>query len=112
MLYRDEVQAILDRIEFQFPTGMSWTFKAFQTTQPVRVFVRGYAVGLDARTGAPWDIVTRDYLIDPFSDEASVVRTVWAAVRASVEHEAMEFFRFDGVAVMGPHLYGNGDSKP
>lgn len=54
--------------------------------------------------GEPKEQFTRQWVIEPTNTNEQIVQTCLKLVLTSVEHEAREQFKFNGVAVFGPHL--------
>lgn len=46
----------------------------------------------------------RKWLISPWMTDSEIIQTAFLAVKTAVEHEAREMFKFDGVAIFGPHM--------
>jgi len=46
----------------------------------------------------------RKWYLSDYMSEDEIVKTAYAAFRATIEHEIMEGFKFEGIRVFNPHL--------
>lgn len=97
MLNRTDIETIVDRIDYKpgwcVRTGrmgdgfyVQWVFDALDE-----------AGDLEPQTGRKW-------YVSSHATRSEVVQTLLKAVLTAEEHEAREQFRYDGVAIFGPHL--------
>lgn len=61
-------------------------------------------VTIDAVDGKPVELHGRVWLVDPTFNEDALINTVFMMLKQLEEHELMEFFKVDGLAIYNSHV--------
>lgn len=60
--------------------------------------------GIDNTNGAPYSWKGRKWALSHHMTETEIVKTALVAIKAAVEHEALENFKYKGVTIFDPHI--------
>lgn len=93
-----EMQAILDRISYK----SGWEFQICRKDETIYLQIEFTAKCPISNNDEKWK--SRKWLMSEHMTDAEIVQTVFKAVMTVEEHEAREMFRFDNLAIYGPHL--------
>jgi hypothetical protein len=93
----NEVRNILTRVTFN-----DWDFHTGKLGNGFYIAVEFTAPdNANGHSAASWK--GRKWYVSPHAIREEVVSTAFKAVMTAMEHETREQFRYDGVAVFGPH---------
>ena len=68
-----------------------------------RIYLQIHAVDKCSETGEPYAWTSRKWFISKHMTKSEVIQTALKAVLTAVEHEAREHFKYEGLAIFGPH---------
>jgi hypothetical protein len=95
----DEMAAIINRIEYK----PDWELR-LRTTLHGDMFLQVSFEAVNPETGLTERWTGRKWQLSSHMVEAELVQPALMAVLAAEEHEAREAFKFDGLAIFGPHI--------
>jgi hypothetical protein len=99
VLTAKEARQILDRITYKD----QWSFVLQELTQDSWVLTVWFRAP-DATSGKSEWFCGREWPISSAFTEDSLVGTVLLAIKTIEEHEMLEFFKVDGLALFNPHI--------
>lgn len=103
----EQVKSLCKNIDMQCLGNTSFTLRVERDNeQPVdgRIFVQVQYNAPCVNTGELKDWSGRKWYLSKHMTEDEVVKTVFAAFKAAVEHEIMEGFRVAGWTLFNPHV--------
>jgi hypothetical protein len=72
-----------------------------------RIFIQMIYNAMCIKSGEMEEWHGRKWYLSDYMTDDEVVKTVWAAFKASVEHEMLEGFKVDRVVLFNPHVDHN-----
>lgn len=94
----DRILYVLSLVSYK----RDWSLRIGQESD--RLFLQWIFLAPNCKTGQIQEQASRKWFLSPHMTNGELVQTAFAAALAAEEHEAREFFLYDGARVFNPHL--------